>query len=72
MKYLAFAMKLTLILSGVYLFFTAKTHPSPQCVTGLSVFIIGLYFALQGKFGESFTGCIFNTQKTPKKKGFFG
>lgn len=37
--------------------------------SGLAIFLIGLYLALDGKFGKEFSGCIFPlTEMHPEKK----
>ena len=73
MKYLAFAMKIALMIIGLTLIFRSwePMGVSSECLTWLAIFITGLYLALQGKFGENFTGCLFPS-KQEKKKGFFG
>lgn len=73
MKYLAFAMKVALMLIGLTVVYKSWEPMAfgSECLIGLAIFIIGLYLALEWKFGENFSGCIFN-KKVEKKKGFFG
>jgi len=73
MKYLAFAMKVLLMLIGLILIYRSWEFMSfnSDCLTGLAIFITGLYLWLQGKYGSTFSGCIFGSPEVPKKKGFF-
>lgn len=73
MKNLAFAMKVVIMTIGLYMMIRFPVISNPPFISGLAIFIIGLYLALQGYFGSSFSGCIFNnpTPKIVKKKGLF-
>jgi len=74
MKYLAFAMKVEIMIIGLLMMYFNQVISSPPFMSGVAIFTIGLYLGLQGYFWNSFSGCIFS--KTPKvvekKKWFFG
>lgn len=71
MKYLAFAMKAEIMILGLLMMYFNPVLSSAPFMSGLALFTIGLYLALQGYFGNSFSGCIFGSAEIPKKKSFF-
>lgn len=73
MKYFGSVIKVLLMVIGLVLIFRSWEFMafSSECLTGLAIFLTGLYFALDGKFGSDFSGCLF-VKKEEKKKGFFG
>jgi len=70
MQYLAFAMRLAIMIIGLYTIYINWAPFTGACLPGVAIFLTGLYLAIQGKHGDSFTGCIFS-KETPKKKWFF-
>jgi len=72
MKYLAFAMKAEIMILGLLMMYFNPMISSAPFMSGLALFTIGLYLALQGYFGTNFSGCIFGSAPVSKKKGFFG
>jgi len=70
MKYLAFAIKLILMIIGLTLIIRSWEPMafSSECLTGLAILLTGAYLGLQGKFGTAFSGCIFPSKEAPKKK----
>lgn len=61
-----------MILGLLMMYYNSTSFTEVHFITGLAIFTIGLYLALQGYFGNSFSGCIFGScDLTPKKKGFF-
>lgn len=74
MKYLAFAMKAEIMIIGLMMMYFNQIVTSPPFMSWAAIFTIGLYLALDGYFGKTFSGCIFKKEvpKPVKKKGFFG
>lgn len=75
MKYLAFAMKIEIMIIGLVMMYFNPVISSPPFMSGLAIFTIGVYLGLQGYFGNSFSGCIFGTcqvKPVPKKNRLFG
>lgn len=68
MKYLAFAMKVFLILTGLFMMVTFPDMTKPPFMSGLAFLVIGSYLALEGRYGTAFSGCIFGQVKPEKKK----
>ena len=73
MKYLAFAMKLEIMIIGLLMMYFNQTISSPPFMSGLAIFTIGIYLGLQWYFWNSFSGCIFAPKVivAEKKKWFF-
>lgn len=74
MKYFAFAMKLEIMIIGLLMMYFNQVVTSPPFMSGIAIFTIGLYLALQGVYGNKFSGCIFikEPKVVEKKKWFFG
>jgi hypothetical protein len=75
MKYLGTAIKLALMIIGLTLIsrsWEAMAFKS-ECLTGLAIFLTGLYFAIEGRYGDRFSGCLLwkVVKEMPKKKWFF-
>lgn len=73
MKYLAFAMKVEIMIIGLLMMYFNQVISSPPFMSGVAIFTIGLYLALQGVYGSSFSACIFipKPKVVEKKKWFF-
>lgn len=72
MKYLAFAMKVEIMVIGLMMMYFNQVVTSPPFMSGAAIFTIGLYLAIEGYFGREFSGCIFKKETpAPVKKGFF-
>lgn len=75
MKYLGTAIKILIMIIGLIIIKKGYTGtPNTDCLSGVAIFLIGLYLALQGKYGNDFSGCLFSKKviEAPKKKSFFG
>jgi len=66
MKYLAFAMKVFLIVTGIYMMVTFPDTTKPPFMSWLSFLVIWAYLALEGRYGSNFSGCIFGQVKKGK------
>ncbi len=59
MKYLAFAMKLFIMATGLYMMWAFPDTTKPPFMSWLAFFVIGAYLWIQGVYGSKFSGCIF-------------
>ena len=67
MRYLAFAMKVFIMATGIFMMVSFPDTAKPPFMSWLAFFVIGAYLGLEGRYGARFSGCIFGRCDVKKK-----